>query len=119
MATLITRTIARLLGRYMPTRETYARREHELLGSVGEAMYVIDETFGMAAVRDDRGQLFQVTCRAPRGTTIDKGRRVRLVGFSGRERTFQVIADVNSPAAPVARAAAAVGGDDASKRGVS
>jgi hypothetical protein len=130
---LITRTVARLLGTYMPTRETYARRQHELLGSVGEAVYAIDETFGLVAVRDDRGQLFQVHGRAPRGTTIDKGRRVRLVGFSSKERMFQVIPAAAEPstsapptAAQLAHAATKTrggGGDDGvatnNKRGMS
>ncbi len=52
-----------LVGRWMPTMETYARRTKELVGTAGEAMYDINQQFGLASVRDSGGELFQVPCR--------------------------------------------------------
>jgi len=89
---IITSVLTRLIGKFMPMRETYARRCHELLGSSGEAIYPIDEKFGMVSVRDDHGDLFQVACRLRPGTeTIPKGASAQLVGYSAKERMYYVI----------------------------
>ena len=73
----------------MPTEETYARRRNDLLGEVGEAIYAIDERFGMAAVRDDRGNLFQVPCRVEPGRAADRqGEKVLLVRTTRTETSF-------------------------------
>jgi membrane protein implicated in regulation of membrane protease activity len=89
---LITSMLSRLAARILPKSETYARRRHELLGSVGEALYDIDQKFGMASIRDDRGNLFQVGCRSEQTEgAIHKGSRVKLVGYSARERLFYVV----------------------------
>ncbi|MGE5611311.1 MAG: hypothetical protein ACM359_18830 [Bacillota bacterium] len=82
---------ARLMARWVPLSETYARRRHELLGLIGQAIYPINEQFGLASVRDDRGMLFQIPCRVFRaGPPIDKGSRVRLVAYNGKQRLFYV-----------------------------
>jgi membrane protein implicated in regulation of membrane protease activity len=94
---LITSVLTRLIGKYMPMRETYARRRHELLGSTGEAIYPIDETFGMANVRDDHGDLFQVPCRLEQGhSAIPKGARVKLVAYDKGQSLFYVLPDAKN-----------------------
>ena len=91
---LFTKLFAGLVGRYLPTNETYARRRHELLGSVGETVLPTDKTFGMVAVRDNRGELFQHACRLEAGDrTIPKGTKVKLVAYNANERMFYVIED--------------------------
>jgi membrane protein implicated in regulation of membrane protease activity len=88
---LFTSGFARLMARWAPLSETYARRRHELLGLVGEALYPINDQFGLVSVRDDRGVLFQIPCRIFReGSPIDKGSRVRLVAYNGKQRLFYV-----------------------------
>src|SRR5262245_44065729 len=80
---LITSTLSRIFAKVMPKNETYARRRHELLGNSGDAIYDIDSHFGMASVRDDRGNLFQVACRSEgKRDAIRKGSRVKLVGYN-------------------------------------
>ncbi|HLL87763.1 MAG TPA: hypothetical protein VK324_00515, partial [Tepidisphaeraceae bacterium] len=88
-----------------PINETYARRRHELLGSEGEAIYAIDDRFGMVAVRDDRGELFQVGCRLDASVigAVGKGARVKLVGYNKDANLFTVV-----PVAEVATAAGSV-----------
>ena len=56
----ITKFVAGLVAKFLPTTESYARRRHELLGSLAEALYPIDANFGMAIGRDDRGERFEV-----------------------------------------------------------
>lgn len=91
----LTRIVVALMARYLPMNETTARRRHELLGSIGEAMFPIDERFGMASVREAGGDLFQVPCRleATRAGLghIPKGARVLLTGYSARQRLFLVV----------------------------
>jgi hypothetical protein len=87
----ITRGVVRLVGRWMPTMETYARRTGELVGTSGEATYNIDQEFGMANVRDSRGDLFQVACRVyPDGQPIVKGTKVLLVDYNDDQKWFFV-----------------------------
>jgi hypothetical protein len=89
---LLTRLLGRLMVRYLPLNETTARRRHELLGLNGEALYAINDRFGMAAVRDDRGELYQVPCRVEAGSDIiAKGTVVRLVGYSAKDKLFYVV----------------------------
>lgn len=88
---LITRAIVLFMGRFVPLNQTFARPRRQLVGSVGEAVYRIDETFGMAAVRDEQGDLHQVSCRVGPGVTpIEKGRRAKLVAYDAGEQMFFV-----------------------------
>jgi hypothetical protein len=48
----------------------------------------------MAAVRDDRGNLYQVACRVSAGSAaLPKGEKVLLVGYDERDNTFDVVPD--------------------------
>jgi hypothetical protein len=101
---IATRLLTIVVTKIFPLQETYARRRHELLGSVGEAIFPIDNSFGMAGIRDDRGQLFQVGCRVEEGVSpIAKGARVKLVGYSRDTRLYHVIPAVESAEAGTAR----------------
>ena len=87
----VTRVIVLFMGRFVPLNETYAKRRGELVGCIGEAMYGINQTFGMAVVRDDRGDLHQVSCRvAAEVPPVAKGAKVRLVAYGAKDRTFFV-----------------------------
>jgi membrane protein implicated in regulation of membrane protease activity len=78
-----------LVARYLPLYETTARRRHALLGSVGEAIFPIDQKFGMVSVRDDTGDLYQVACRA-QSEPIPKGAMVQLITYNAKEEIFYV-----------------------------
>jgi hypothetical protein len=91
-ALLITSFLSRTAARALPKLETYAQRKHQLLGNVGEAIYDIDRKFGMANVRDDRGNLFQIACRLDReGPAVPKGSRVKLTGYNAGDQVFYVV----------------------------
>ncbi len=88
---LITRSTVRLVAKWLPTMETYARPTGALVGSSGEALYNISERFGIASVRDSRGDLFQVACRVyPGDQPIAKGTQVLLVDYNDGEKCFFV-----------------------------
>lgn len=97
---MMTRAVSGLICRFMPLNETSARRRHELLGYTGTAIYPVGEQFGLVAVRDGDGNLFQVPCRVEDGREpIGKGRAVLLVGYSAKQQIFHVIPDDATAAA--------------------
>lgn len=90
-AVVVSNVTAKLVRRYLPLNETYAVPRHNLLGRTGQAIYAIDETFGMATVHDATGTLHQVTCRVAKGHgPIAKGAAVQLSGYSPKDQTFYV-----------------------------
>jgi hypothetical protein len=104
---VLTRVVSRLITRYIPLNETYAGRRHDLLGAVGEVIFDIDDKFGMASVRDERGNLYHVPCKLATGiggeqvaTTIAKGAKAKLVGYSGKLKLYLVIPDPSSSPTP-------------------
>jgi len=87
----VTRALAGAIARWLPLCDTTARRRHELLGCIGPATFAVDERFGMAAVRDTTGDLYQVPCRVSAGqAAIPKGSPVKLVAYSGKQGIFTV-----------------------------
>jgi hypothetical protein len=83
--------VSAFIHRYLPLNETYAAPRHALLGATGHALYAIDESFGMARVRDPRGNLFQIPCRVANGhPPIAKDAQVYLAGYSEKDNMFYV-----------------------------
>lgn len=91
-ALLIVRLLALIFTRYVRLNESSARPMRHLIGCQGQALYVIDDRFGMAQVRGRTGELFQVPCRVgDQVPPIPKGTPLRLVAYSAAERTFYAI----------------------------
>jgi membrane protein implicated in regulation of membrane protease activity len=89
---MATRTVTGLIAKYMPLTETSAKRHEALLGQVGEAMYAIDHTFGMASVRDKTAGVMQVPCRVGSDyEMIAKGSSVLLVSYDASDKMYTVI----------------------------
>jgi membrane protein implicated in regulation of membrane protease activity len=87
----LTGAFAALLAKIIPSDEGKRERRSDLVGKSGEALYDIDETFGMAAVRGDAGGLFQVPCRTVNGTgRIPKGTRIVLFHYDRENSVFHV-----------------------------
>ena len=83
--------LARVLGRWMPSTETSARRKDQLVGRKGKAIYAIDEKFGLVAVRNAEGDLFQVPGRTRAGVAgIAAGAEVVLFDYLPEEDVFLV-----------------------------
>jgi len=88
---LVLRAVVSAVRRWLPLNESSARRRHELLGCSGQALFEVNENFGLVAVRDDRGELYQVPCRVEPGLpALPKGARVLLVGYAAKTRSFTV-----------------------------
>lgn len=84
----LTGACAALIGKVIPLADSKAQRREELVGKTGDAIYDIDETFGMAAVRNNTGDLFQVPCQTSNGTRIPKGSRVVLFEYDRQKKVF-------------------------------
>jgi membrane protein implicated in regulation of membrane protease activity len=89
---LSSRLMTAAMVRWFPTHETYVQRRHELLGAVGEVILPIDSNFGMAAVRDEYHDLFHIACRVRSDQpALEKGTKVKLVGFNGKQNIYYVM----------------------------
>jgi membrane protein implicated in regulation of membrane protease activity len=88
---LITRSMVLLIARFVPLNQNLALRRSDLVGEVGQALYGIDEKFGLVAVRDERGDLKQLPCRVAAGVEpIPRGARVKLIAYRATENVFFV-----------------------------
>jgi membrane protein implicated in regulation of membrane protease activity len=88
---VITRAMVLIVARLVPLNQNLALRRGDLVGEVGQALYGIDERFGLVALRDERGDLKQLPCRVAGGVEpIPRGSQVRLVAYRADERVFFV-----------------------------
>lgn len=88
---LVTRSLVILVARFVPLNQNLALRQGDHVGEVGQALYGIDEKFGLVAVRDERGDLKQLPCRVASGVEpIPRGAKVKLVAYRADERFFFV-----------------------------
>jgi hypothetical protein len=88
---LVGRGASGILARWLPTTETYAREKAALVGRPGEAVLRVDERFGLAAIRDARGNGHQVACRVYHGAPpIEKGRPLLVAGYDAAAKLYYV-----------------------------
>ncbi len=88
----LTGTIARGMGRIMPTTETYAIRPGDLVGCVGTAVYPL--TAGRPGVVHchDAGGTVQQIAAVSRDTDLPKGTEVIIVRYRAEEGHYDVSA---------------------------
>ena len=79
------------IAKVIPSNDPARQRRQDLIGKSGEALYDIDASFGMASVRGDAGDYFQIPCRAPEGKgRIPKGSRIVIFDYDSKEGIFHV-----------------------------
>jgi membrane protein implicated in regulation of membrane protease activity len=87
----LTHLVGRLFARYMPPDAGAAPRRSSLVGREGEAIFNIDQKFGMVVVRDRQGEVFQLPCRIYQDRDpIRKGDKVLLVDYDKDQQMFYV-----------------------------
>ncbi|GEM_PF-1514410 len=98
----LTGSVAKGLSRLMPTKETYAVTEEELVGQVGVSIYGLPgDARGPVNVKDTGGTLHQVMGRSMNGA-VRKGTEVLLVRYHRKEDYYDVAA---SPLTAIAEGA--------------
>jgi hypothetical protein len=92
LATLaFTGAAAALFAKAVPVDDGPSHRRSDLVGRPGEAIYDIDADFGMADVRGDAGDLFQIPCRTASGSArIPKGARIVVFDYDREKGVFHV-----------------------------
>jgi membrane protein implicated in regulation of membrane protease activity len=83
---------ARLLGRVMPTSETYLVSRHSFAGCTGRLLTSTDATSGYAQVKDREGNVHNIKCRTTAGT-LPKGEEILVVEYDDETKTFLVDAN--------------------------
>ena len=63
----LTGLCAAVIAKIIPSDEGTRERRQDLVGKAGEAMFEINESFGMAKVRGNAGDFYQVPCRTVAG----------------------------------------------------
>ena len=94
---LCTRVVSRVVGKYLPTNETYASTRRDLLGRRGEAVLGVGADFGLAVVRDVHGTRHQVPCRLADRFAGDPplraGSKIILVGYDSDAKLYRAAPD--------------------------
>lgn len=88
----VTRAVGAVVGRWLPTTETYVLARAGLVGRSGEAVLPVDREFGLAVVRDRQGNSHRVACRVyPDGPPLPKGAAVLVVDYDPNQLCYYVI----------------------------
>ena len=87
----LTGELARVLGKVMPSTETYGVREASFVGRIAEVRFRVTAISGTACLYDDYRSLQEVQCRVPSdGEAIPANTRVVLLRYDETERAFIV-----------------------------
>jgi membrane protein implicated in regulation of membrane protease activity len=87
----LTGLCAAAIAKIIPSDEGTRERRQDLVGKPGEAMFEITASFGMAKVRGNAGDFYQVPCRTVAGKPpIAKGTRIVLFDYDRQDNVFTV-----------------------------
>lgn len=87
----ITRTLAGVTTRYMPTTETFGVTRMELVGRLGRAVYRITDASGTVDISDDCGTIHRSQAKIdPGDQEIEAGNSVIVVDFDDSDKRFVV-----------------------------
>jgi hypothetical protein len=90
----MTKFLASILAKIMPSTETYAVSEADFVGRTAQAISIVNETFGQAGLTDDSGNFHTVVCRVQAGQKeIPKGEDVVLMFYDKERSLFYVNSD--------------------------
>jgi membrane protein implicated in regulation of membrane protease activity len=84
-----TSVFARIVGRFIPTVETYTKKSSDLVGREATVITRITPTSGSADVRDASGSLHRIPAKTESGE-ITRGEKVLVVNFDEEKSTFVV-----------------------------
>ncbi len=83
--------LSKQIAKIMPTMQTLATKDSDLVGRIGEARYSITDKSGSVMLYDQYGNFQEVPCRSE--TDIEAGTQVVLVKFDRQTELFWVRRD--------------------------
>nr|WP_309690324.1 OB-fold-containig protein [Armatimonas sp.] len=88
---LATSGTARLVGRFLPTSQSFSVKRHELIGREGTAIHPITESSGTVRLYDSLGTLRQLDSRTmPGGAVIPQDTKVIVIDYDRARQVFTV-----------------------------
>jgi len=83
--------VSRVVGRFMPTTETDSVCKMDLIGCTGVATLPCDSSGGLAQIRNKKGDLYQIQCKADQ--LIPKGSSILTIEYNESSDSFTVVID--------------------------
>ncbi len=91
---LLTSVAGRAMAKLMPSTESYASSNRDLINEHATVRYKITAKSGSASLYDEYGTLREVPCRVNSGElSIERGRRVLLLSYDRERKAFVVCDD--------------------------
>ncbi len=87
----LTGALARLIGKVLPTKETFVHEHRELVGKTGKAVYDFQDGKGFIQVHDASGTLLEKKAFCP-DSQINKGEQVVISRWDKENNGFLVVA---------------------------
>lgn len=85
----LTGKASKLLAHILPKTESYNISRSGMVGSMGEALFDVNETSGFALVRDPSGDVHQIPCLVQQGV-IPKGGGLIVIEYLEEKKVFLV-----------------------------
>jgi membrane protein implicated in regulation of membrane protease activity len=89
VATVLTRTLAVLVGRYLPPVQSFAWSREQFVGKLGEVIYPVSPEAGTVHLRDGTGTIHRVRARSSQ-ETLEPGRRIIVLGYDPAQDLYTV-----------------------------
>jgi membrane protein implicated in regulation of membrane protease activity len=90
-SSIVTRSMAAVFGRFLPTEETYGVTRFELVGSLGKAIHATNEHTGTIDIKDKYGTVHRVQAKVEPGKdSIPSGAEVIVVDYDEDGKYFLV-----------------------------
>jgi hypothetical protein len=87
---LLTGTLARLIGRVMPSNETYVESATSHIGALGKAIYTFENGQGFVQVHDKSGTVHEIKATCADGFVLTAGASVLVLDYNTVNHTFLV-----------------------------
>jgi membrane protein implicated in regulation of membrane protease activity len=91
VSSVVTRSMAAVVGRLLPGEETYGVTRFELVGSLGKVIYPATDNSGTVDIKDRTGTVHRVQAKVEPGTDpVPAGSDVIIVDFDEDDKRFVV-----------------------------
>lgn len=91
VSSIVTRSMAAIVARILPSDETYGVSRFELIGSIGRTIYATTECTGTVDIKDRFGTVHRVQAKTePEKDALPSGTAVIVIDFDDNDKRFVV-----------------------------